>query len=61
MMVSHVLSLMAKKYKHMSAEKTELTIFQSDSEGKERIYFGETARNLHVRSQEHYSALKNKC
>ena len=32
-----------------------------DSEGKERIYFGETARNLHVRSQEHYGALKNKC
>ena len=30
-------------------------------EGKERVYHGETARNLHVRSQEHYNALRNKC
>ena len=30
-------------------------------EGKERVYFGETARNLHVRSLEHYNGLKNEC
>ena len=32
-----------------------------DLKGKVRVYHGETARNLHVRSQEHCSALKNKC
>ena len=31
-----------------------------DFEGKRRIYIGETARNLHVRSKEHYNACKNK-
>ena len=29
-------------------------------EGKRRIYHGETARNLFIRSKEHYSALRNK-
>ena len=29
-------------------------------EGKPRIYHGETARNLFIRSKEHYSALRNK-
>ena len=28
-------------------------------EGKCKMYFGETARNLHTRSKEHYNALKN--
>ena len=31
-----------------------------DEEGKSRTYHGETARNLHVRAKEHYSALYNK-
>ena len=32
-----------------------------DLYGKERIYYGETARNLHVRSHEHYNGLKSEC
>ena len=32
-----------------------------DSQDKERIYYGETARNIHVRSQEHYAALRKEC
>ena len=32
-----------------------------DMNGKERVYHGETARNLHIRSKEHYSALSNEC
>ena len=28
--------------------------------GKDKTYFGETARNLHVRSKEHYDALKKR-
>ena len=31
-----------------------------DLEGKNRVYNGETARNLYVRSKEHYSALQKK-
>ena len=30
-----------------------------DLQEKERVYYGETANNNHVLSQEHYSALKN--
>ena len=30
-------------------------------QGKDRVYYGETARNLHTRSQEHYTSLKNEC
>ena len=29
-------------------------------EGRKRVYYGETARNLHARSIEHYNALQNK-
>ena len=32
-----------------------------DLQGKQRVYYGETARNIHSRSKEHYSALKNEC
>ena len=30
-----------------------------DHEGKDRLYHGETARNLYTRSKEHYNALRN--
>ena len=30
-------------------------------QGNNRVYYGETARNLHVRSKEHYNALKKQC
>ena len=31
-----------------------------EKEGKLRVYHGETARNIHTRSKEHYQAYKNK-
>ena len=31
-----------------------------DLEGKRRVYIGETTRNIHVRSNEHFNAMRNK-
>ena len=38
----------------------EVSCRNCDKEGSPKLYHGETARNIYVRSKEHYAALKNK-
>ena len=54
-----------KRINELSHCKTDNVCYSAkctncEKEGKTKVYFGETSRNLHIRSQEHINLYKNK-